>query len=332
MTTMAGVAARAGVSTATVSRALNGKAVSAEVAEAVRRAAEELDYTIDRTARSLRRRYSDVLALVVPNVEDPFFTSVARGVEDVARAAGFSVVLCNSDDDPAKEARYVEIAAQEQMAGLILAPASSRPRLTPLQRKQRTIVVVDRAVDEDLDQVVFDNVALGRTATEQLLEQGFERIACITGPQEINTAAERARGWRLAIEAAGHAAPAELLRYANYRVDGGRSYMHDLMSLPDPPDAVVAANSMVGIGVLQALSGRSTQDRPHVSIIGEVPFVTSDVPGATALPLGPREMGTRAAQMFVERHEGRADAPRLLTMETGTPQPLTGVLKGHESR
>lgn len=323
MTTMAQVAARAGVSTATVSRALNGKPVSPEVEEAVRRAAADLDYAIDRTARSLRRRYSEVLALVVPNVEDPFFTSVARGVEDVAREAGLSVVLCNSDDDPEKEAHYVEIAAQEQMAGIILAPASARPRLAPLLRKGRTIVVVDRAVHEDLDQVVFDNVGLGRTATEQLLALGLRRVACITGPQEINTAADRARGWRLALETAGLEAPRDLLRYANYRVDGGRSRMEDLLSLACPPDAVVATNSMVGIGVLQALSRPGVRARPHVSIIGDVPYVIADVPDAVSLPLRPREMGTQAARMFVDRLNGATDPPRLVTLDGFTSQPLT---------
>src|SRR5699024_2491736 len=117
------VAAHAGVSTATVSRVLNGMRVRPELEAAVRRAVEELGYTPDRTARSLRRRHSDVIALVIPDIENPFFTAVARGVEDVAQAAGFSVVLCNTDDDAAKEARYIAVAEDENMAGVILAPA-----------------------------------------------------------------------------------------------------------------------------------------------------------------------------------------------------------------
>ncbi len=332
MTTMAQVAARAGVSTATVSRALSGKGVSPEVAEAVRRAAAELDYTIDRTARSLRRRFSDVVALVVPDVENPFFTAVARGVEDVAREAGLSLVLCNSDDDPAKEARYVEIAAQEQMAGLILAPASAAPELGPLLRKGRTIVVIDRRVDADVDQVVFDNSALGRAATVHLLGQGLRRIACITGPQEVSTARERAQGWAEAMASVTTDPAAELLRYANYRVDGGRCAMQALLALPHPPEAVVATNNMVGIGVLQALSVVAPTVRPRVSVIGDVPFATADVPGATVLRLGPRKMGTRAAQMFVERLEGLSEGPRVLTLPTGAPQPLAGVLNGQAAR
>lgn len=332
MATMAQVATLAGVSTATVSRALSGKPVSEEVAEAVRLAAAELDYTMDRTARSLRRRYSDVLALVVPDVENPFFTAVARGVEDVTREAGLSLVLCNSDDDPAKEARYVEVASQEQMAGLILAPAGPEPRLDPLLRKERTIVVIDRLVDAPLDHVVLDNHALGRIATEHLLAQGHRRVACITGPHETSTARDRADGWAHALSAAGCTPDPELLRYATYRVDGGRTAMLELLDLPEPPDAVVATNNMVGVGLLRALSARAGRGAPQVSVIGDLPFITSDVPGAVTMSLRPREMGVRAAQMFVERLQGMTGEPRRVVLDPTTPEPLTRLLTGGDAR
>lgn len=341
MATMAQVAARAGVSTATVSRALSGKAVSAEVAQAVQQAAAELSYTMDRTARSLRRRYSDVLALVVPDVENPFFTAVARGVEDVTREAGLSLVLCNSDDDPQTEARYIEVASQEQMAGLILAPAGPEPRLEPLLRKERTIVIIDRLVEAPLDHVLFDNTGLGRVATEHLLGQGYRRIACITGPQDTSTARERAQGWAEAMSAAGATIEPELLRYATYRVDGGWAAMQDLLALPDPPQAVVATNNMVGIGLLRALSVASSVDAaqgltrapmPQVCVIGDLPFITADVPGAVTMPLHPRAMGVRAAQMFIERLNGLTEPARHVTLDPTSPEPLAGLLTGGTAR
>ncbi|WP_238706054.1 LacI family DNA-binding transcriptional regulator [Serinicoccus marinus] len=302
------------------------------MAEAVRRAAAELDYSIDRTARSLRRRYSDVVALVVPDVENPFFTAVARGVEDVAREAGLSLVLCNSDDDPEQEARYVEVASEEQMAGLILAPAGPDPRLDPLLRKGRTVVVIDRLVDAPLDHVVLDNQALGRIATEHLLALGHRRIACITGPQETSTARERAEGWAQALTAAGATPDPQLLLHATYRVEGGQSAMHELLDLPEPPEAVVATNNMVGVGLLRALSTTTHHAAPQVSVIGDLPFITSDVAGAVTMPLHPREMGTRAAQMFVERLQGETGPPRRVVLDPTTPEPLTRLLTGPETR
>lgn len=321
MTTMAEVAARAGVSTATVSRALSGKTVKPELLEAVRSAAAELDYRLDKTARSLRRRYSEVLALVVPDIENPFFTAVARGVEDVAQGAGLSLVLCNSDDDPDKEARYLQIAAQERMAGIILAPATSEPDLQPMTGQERVVVVIDRAVEDDVDQVVFDNLARGREATEELLATGAQRIACITGPERIRTASDRARGWSQALDAAGQSAP-DLLRYANYRVDGGREAMADLLTQSDPPDAVLATNNMVAIGVLQVLSQVPLTRRPAVAVIGDLPHVATDVDDVIVLPLRPRELGTQAAQMFLERLGGLDGPARRVTVELGGPEHL----------
>ncbi len=121
MATIYEVAVLAGVSPATVSRTVNGQRVSEAKAALMRAAAAELNFTPNRTARTLRRQNSEVIALVLPDIENPYFTSMARGVEDIARAAGYSVVLCNTDEDPAKEAKYLEIAISENMAGVILA-------------------------------------------------------------------------------------------------------------------------------------------------------------------------------------------------------------------
>src|SRR5699024_2643024 len=134
------------------------------------------------------------------DIENPFFTAVARGVEIVARKAGLSVVLCNTDDQPDQEERYLRIAEWENMAGLILAPASQRPDLGPLLERRRAVVVLDRSVPDPVDQVSFDNVGLGRAVTRALLAAGHRRIACVTGPEHIITAVERARGWRSALE------------------------------------------------------------------------------------------------------------------------------------
>ena len=319
MATMAEVAARAGVSTATVSRTFNGKPVKPEHAEAVRRAAAELDYAMDRTARSLRRRHSDVLALVVPDVENPFFTAIARGVEDCARQAGLSLVLCNSDDDPSREARYIEIAAEEGMAGIILAPASPSPRLDLMAKRQRTVVVIDRLVPDEVDQIVFDNVVLGREATQRLLDRSAQRIACITGPTRIATATERATGWRTAHAEAGLAVDPDLLRHANFRVDGGREAMEALLSSPHPPDAVLATNNMVGIGVLQVLSQLRPRRRVHVSVIGDLPYLATDVSDVVLLPLRPRELGMRAARMFLERLDGLTGPARRVVLDPSAP-------------
>lgn len=322
MATIADVAQLAGVSTATVSRVLNGTTVRADLAEAVRRAAAELNYSPNRAARSLRRRYSEVLALVLPDIENPFFTAVARGVEDVARQAGLSVVLCNTDDQPDQEQRYLRIAESENMAGVILAPASQRPDLGPLLERGRAVVVLDRPVPDRVDQVSFDNVGLGRTVTRALLAAGHSRIACVTGPEDIVTAVERAAGWRSAMEEAGHEPSADLLQHANYRVDGGRRAVADLLDPGAPPDAIVATNNLVGVGVLQELASLDEPPSVGLAIIGDLPFVTSRLDDLVLLPLRPRDLGASAARMLLDRLGGLTDEPRRVVLPAGEIETL----------
>lgn len=314
MATIVEVAALAGVSTATVSRVLNGKTVRADLAEAVHDAAAELGYTPNRTARSLRRRHSDVIALVLPDIENPFFTSVARGVEDVAQEAGLSVVLCNTDEDPAKEEKYLAIAESENMAGVLLAPATATPNLRPLLDRGRAVVVLDRAVAAPVDQVLFDNVDLGRRITGALVGRGYRRIACISGPAGTSTADQRADGWRETLVGAGLDVEENLLRRSSFRVDGGRRAMTELLALEEPPEAVVATNNLVGVGVLQVLAERGGE-RPGVGVVGDLPFVTSRTDDLTLLPLSPRTMGLTAARLLSERIGGLAEPPRTVVAD-----------------
>jgi LacI family transcriptional regulator len=307
MTTISDVASRAGVSTATVSRVLNGIAVRPDLEEAVRLAVDELDYSPSRAARSLRRQFGEVIALILPDIENPYFTSLARGVEDVAQLHGYSVVLCNSDDDVAKESRYLKIAISERMAGVIIAPAGETTSVSSLTAQRQSVVVVDRRVAEDVDHVTEDNDALARRGVDLLAGRGFTRIACITGPQSTVTARERAEGWRAQMLHHGLDAPDELLVYANFRVDGGRAAIGRLIDLPEPPQAVLATNNLVGVGALQVLAERAgSLGAVGVGVLGELPFATSSMSDISIVPLHPREMGLTAARLLMERVGGAA--------------------------
>ncbi len=313
------VARLAGVSTATVSRVVNGMPVREDLAEKVRRAVDELGYTPDRTARTLRRGHSDVIALVLPDIENPFFTSVARGVEDVASRSDLSVVLCNTDDNPAKEQRYLQIARDENMLGVVLAPATSEPRLDAFLAQGRPVVVLDRRVDAPVDQVTFDNLELGRMATQALLDTGCRRIACITGPAETTTAVDRATGWRRALEAAGIEVDPDLLLHADFRVEGGFRAATEILHRETLPDALLATNNLVGVGALRALAALTDRPHPKVGMIGDLPFSTGMPADLTLVPLHPRRMGTRAAELLLERTAGLAEPPRHVVLDAHDP-------------
>lgn len=310
------VAKLAGVSPATVSRVFSGRVVSPEKARLVREAAEQLSYTPNRTARSLRKRSSEVIALVIPDIENPFFTALARGVEDGARAAGYSVVLCNTDDDVEREARYLEIAALENMAGVIIAAASDRSDLRPLIAQNRAVVAVDRGPHGfDIDAVMVDNRNGGLSATRALIDQGYQRIACITGPSNVETAQHRADGWKDALKAAGRSVPREHLVHANFRVDGGRDAMAALLAADPRPDAVFVANNLMSVGALQVLYESGLNPMGFgVAAFGDLPFAAFAPAGVTVVHIPARNLGTTAAQMLVERLNGDRQPARTVIL------------------
>lgn len=316
MATIYDVAERAGVSPATVSRVFNGTSVSAPKADAVRKAARELNFTPNRTARTLRRQSSEVIGLIIPDIENPYFTEMARGVEDAASEAGYSVVLCNSDSVPEKEATYLGIAIAEHMSGVIIATASEESRLDEIIATGRPVVAVDRGTSYDVDGVVMANRAAGRSATEALLTAGHRRIAYIGGPEHIDTAAERAAGWKDALAAALPGADVEeLLRFATFRVDGGRAVMEELLALPEPPDAVVAGNNLIGVGAIQVLTEHGlTPPKVGVAVIGSLPFTTLSPTAVTVVRLPARHMGVTAARMLLERIRGDDQPARTVVL------------------
>ncbi|MGX1933886.1 LacI family DNA-binding transcriptional regulator [Microbacterium resistens] len=323
MATIYDVAQLAGVSPATVSRVFNGVGVSDEKVAAVRQAAEQLRFTPNRTARTLRRQSSEVIALVIPDIENPYFTEMARGVEDVASEAGYSVVLCNSDAQAEKESTYLGIAIAEHMSGVIIAAASERTDLTAIRAAGRPVVAVDRGVGSDVDEVVMANRDAGRAAAESLIEAGYRRIAHIAGPENIETATERAEGWRRALQAHGAEADPELLRFSSFRVDGGREAMEALLALPEPPDAVVAGNNLIGVGAIQVLTERGlTPPRLGVAVVGSLPFTTLSPTAVTLVRLPARHMGVTAARMLLERIAGDAQPTRTVVLR-GELQPAS---------
>src|ERR1700761_1070134 len=194
MATIYEVAAKAGVSPATVSRVFNGLPVSAEKVEAVKAASNELRYSPNKVAQRLRNQTSEVVGLLIPDIENPFFTALAAGAEDALQAAGYSLVLCNTDEDPAKETHYLDIANSENMAGVILAPGAGGGDIRRLTDRGRPVVAVDRNTGLNIDAVMVDNRAAGIAAATSLWDAGYRRIACIAGPVETEGTEERTLG------------------------------------------------------------------------------------------------------------------------------------------
>lgn len=316
MATIYEVAKLADVSPATVSRVFNGTNVSAAKKAAVLDAAKQLKFSPNRTARTLRRQESELIALVLPDIENPYFTELARGVEDVAQSAGYSVVLCNTDADPEKEARYFQVAISEHMAGVVVAAASENSDFHGILAAGHPVVAVDRGSSFDVDAVMMANRDAGRMAAQSLVDAGYQRIACVTGPAGIETAAERVEGWRAVLRERGLSdGTDELLRFSTFRVNGGREMAAELLSTDNPPDAIVAGNNLLGVGVLQVLSERGlTPPAIGVAVIGSLPFTTLTPDVVTVVRLPARQMGLTAAKMLLERIGGDDQPARTVVL------------------
>ncbi|NGN66891.1 LacI family transcriptional regulator [Streptomyces sp. A7024] len=313
MTTINDVARAAGVSPATVSRVFNGGRVTAERAERVRKTAAEMGFAPNRVARSLRKQRASVIGLIIPDIENPFFTSLARGVEDAAQQTNLSVVLCNSDEDVDKERRYLEIAAAEQMAGVIVAAASrNRTDLSLMANRKMPVVAVDRRPrGASVDAVMVDNQHGGEEATAHLLRSGYRRIACIAGPEGASTSEERLAGYRSVVrdhlreEGVGGEPPREYVRHGDFRVEGGRAAMAELLALPEPPDAVFVANNLMTVGALQALREAGIEP-PAFGVLsfGDVPWASLVRPPLSTVQLPSYDLGWTAAGLLQDRIAG----------------------------
>lgn len=319
MPTIKQVAQRAAVSPATVSRVLNDHAtVDPSLARRVRRAIEELGYQPSRTARALRTG-SRVWTLIISDIRNAFFGEVARGVEDAAQDADLAVVLCNTDEDLGKERSYLELAAAERVAGVILSPASwTETSVGRLRAAGIPVVVIDREVrSEALDTVTIDNRASGRAATEHLLERGYRRIGCICGPDSVTTARDRRAGYRDALQEAGLAVEPELIREESFKLDGGERGAAALLELSEPPDALFVGNGPQCAGALRVIRERGVEVPTGIGLISfdDEPWTSLTAPAISTVAQPAYAIGREAAALLHRRMSGDDGPPRRVLLE-----------------
>lgn len=305
MPTIGDVAAKARVSTATVSRALNGKSsVDPELAKRVRAAAAELGYQPHGPARNLRRQETAIIALIISDLESAFFSAIARGVEDIARGGGYSVVLCNSDDDPERERHYIEVALQERVAGVVISPASGAADVHQLIERGTPVVAVDRPLDErGCDRVLVDTRTAAEHATAHLFGQGYRRIGCITGLEGVYTAEQRLAGYRDAHRAAGRVCDPSLVRHADFHAERAEVAAAALLERAEPPDALLVANNRMAIGALRAVEARGLRIGADIGIVAfdDAPWMTLVHPTISVVDQPNYDIGSTASHMVLTR-------------------------------
>ncbi len=319
MATIREVAKRAGVAAITVSRVINrsgyvGEGTRRRVEEAIR----ELDYVPNVLARGLRSKRTHTLGLVVTDITNAFWTTVARGAEDAAVRDGYAVFLCNTDEDAGKQERYLQALLSRRVEGVIIAPASSQPAaLQALSRAGLPFVMVDRRVPGLVaDLVLGDSVGGARLLVEHLLSRGHRRIAHLGGPAGISTADDRERGYREALAAAGIAVEPGLVQRGDYRLESGYHLMRRLLERPQLPTAVCAANNVLGVGALAALreKGLRVPGDMAVACFDDLPQASLIDPFLTVVAQPAYEFGTIAVGLLLERLADPHRAPQTVTL------------------
>ena len=317
---MRDVAERASVSVSTVSHVLNGtRRVADGTREGVLTAIEDLGYQPNLLAKSFKTQKTFTIGLLISDIQNSFFTSVVRGVEDVALSRGYHLFLCNTDEDVSREDEYITELLKKRVDGLIVASAAPRqgqnwhPRI-----EDKPFVFLDREVQGiDADVIRVDNPRAMRLISEHLVSLGHRRIGLVSGPLDKASGYERYEGLRSALEDLGVELEDSLVRFGDFRTAGGREKTRELLGLSHPPTALVAANNQMTLGALLAVREKGLRIPADISVVGfdDPEWAPLVHPPLTTLAQPTYEMGVGAVRMLLERMEGLDGASRMTLLE-----------------
>lgn len=341
--TLKELARRAAVHPSTISRVANNDPML-RIAPATRARIESLlretEYQPNGVARSLKLRQTFVLAVLIPDITNPLFAAIYRGVEDAAGQRGYSVILSNTDGSRERERAQLQVLRARQVDGVVVASTYLRdPAIQWLREQGIPHVLVNRFSDEQADAFVgSDDRAGGRLATEHLLSLGHRRIAHLSGPPTVSTSVLRRRGYLDALEAAGIREAPGLIVESGLSEEGGMRAMETLLSRGDPPPALFAANDMAAVGAY-AVARRSGIRIPYqLAVVGynDIPLAVRLDPPLTTIHIPLHEFGTTSAALLIEQIETGIISPRQVLFapqlavrgSTATPTPTLSRKRG----
>jgi LacI family transcriptional regulator len=319
--TITQVAKQAGVSTATVSRVLaEQEGVSEALVVRVHEAVKSLNYQPNRVARNLRRQASQIIGVVISDIQNPFFTSLLRGIEKIIEDAGYTLLLTNTDEDENRERKYLAILRAEGVAGIIIAPCQrDRDAFRDFEDGSLPMILIDRTVPESPLDLVTVNSKLGVfEAVNHLIQLGHTQIGLVSGPEKVSTAFERKAGYLKALIDAGITPNPDFIQYGNFRQEGGYDAMRRVLNLPERPTAVMTANNLMTLGALQVIHEYGLSIPDEMSVVGfdDMAWADSLKPSLTAIMQPTYEMGTTSAQLLLERMRDPQGPTRQVVLQT----------------
>jgi LacI family transcriptional regulator len=305
MSTIKEVANEAEVSVATVSRVLNSNGyVNEETRKKVLEAIKKLDYKPNAVARSLFKKQSKTIALIVPNITNPFFPEVARAIEDVMSSKDYTLILCNSDDQEEKEKKYFEMMKQKYVDGVIIVTSTLTPKY--IEKNGIPIVAVDRFIDQDIPYVSVNNVEGARQAVRYLKATGCQKIAHIRGPKNLRNAEERFQGYLMEVQNKRWFKE-DLVIDGNFDIKKTTEVTRKLLEQHPDIDGIFAGNDYMAIGVIKAAIKLGRKVPEDLSVIGFDGINLSKLtnPEITTIAQPIYQIGYTAAEMLLDLIEGR---------------------------
>jgi DNA-binding LacI/PurR family transcriptional regulator len=321
---MKDIARKAGVSIATVSRVINDNGIVNDATRTrVLQAIKDLKYQPSRVAKRLRSKGTSghMLGLLIPDIQNPFYVDVLRGIEEITVQKKYSVIMYNYGQDEKKQKQYLEILLSEAIDGLIAAPArEDDPLLKKMAKDGFPIVCIDRGLrDTDVDTVLVDNRKGAYEAVRYLIRAGYKRIAFISGLETLPTSRHREEGYRDALEEYQMEPDESLLRIGDSKIDSGRNLTRELLSMKNPPDAIFAGNNLMTLGALETIQRMGLRIPRDIAIIGFDDMIWSNSlnPPLSAVRQPAWEIGKRAGELLIQRIEepGRACVRMVLKTE-----------------
>jgi LacI family transcriptional regulator len=316
--TMHQIAQTAGVSLGTVSNVINGNStVKEELRLRVLRATQSLGYMPNQLSRGLRLNKTSIIGMIIPDITNPFFPSVVRGVEDVAYQHSYRLILCNTDNDPQKEVTYLNDLRSFLPAGLLVIPAVDS--MITWSAEGVPVVCIDRRPpDWDGDSVVVGNRQGSSDAANYLLRMGHRQIAVITGPLSLTNAKERLDGFEAALRKAKISLAPECVQEARFDLESGQKAAARLLRLLPRPTAIFATNDLMALGALSAVREAGLSCPQDVSIISfdGLDISQFSIPALTSVYQPGYQLGNTAARLLLERIAGSKKDPQRIVLPT----------------
>ncbi|MFJ4965196.1 LacI family DNA-binding transcriptional regulator [Streptomyces sp. NPDC088729] len=305
------VAAEAGVSVATVSRVLNSHpSVSEDARTRVVAAVDALGYRPNAVARSLRTAQTRTLGLVISDVLNPYFTELARFVEEEARALGYSVIIGNADERPELQDHHMRTLIDRRIDGLLVSPADGgSPLMREIAHSGTPMVFVDRWIPGlDVPVVRADGTAAVQDLVAHLHGLGHRRLAIIAGPAATTTGDERVEAFRAALRELGLALPDAYIGQGDFQAASGRRATERFLELPEPPEVVFAADNLMALGALDAIRARGLRvpDDIGLAAFDDIPWFVHTAPPITAIAQPVADLARAAVRALADLIDGRA--------------------------